>query len=128
MRKNRPKCQVIFIAFKSKSFSEWCFDNGCSRHMTEDKTFFTSLEDYNGGTISFEDEILASVKGKRNISIIGFPKLDGVLYVDGLKENLLSISKICDKDHRVNFCRDLCGVVNKEGKVIITGYKVVNKF
>ena len=128
MRKNRPKCQVVLIAFKAKSSSEWCFDNSCSRHVTGDKTFFTFFQEYNGGIVTFKDESLACVKGKGNISIIGCPKLDGVLYVNGLKANLLSISKIYDKDHGVNFCQDLCEVVNKEGKVIIIGHRVVNKF
>ena len=81
--------------------------------MIGDKAWFTSLEDYNGVTVTFGDGSLACVKGKGNISIIGCPKLDGVLYVDGLKANLLSISKIYDKDHGVNFCQDLCEVVNK---------------
>ena len=60
--------------------------------MTRDKSYFTSLEDYNGGTVTFGDESLACVKGKRSISIFCFPKLDSVLYVDGLKAYLLSIS------------------------------------
>ena len=54
-------------------------------------------------SITFRDESLACVKGKRSISILGCPKLDGVLYVNGLKANLLSISQICDNEHRVNF-------------------------
>ena len=53
--------------------------------MTGDKSFFTSLEDYNGGTTTFGNGSLAHVKGKGSISILGYPKLDGVLYVDGLK-------------------------------------------
>ena len=75
--------------------------------MTKDKSFFISLEDYSGGIVTFKDGSLACMKGKRSISIPSCPKLDGVLYVDGLKVNFLSISQICDKDHRVNFCQDL---------------------
>ena len=60
--------------------------------MTGDKSFFTSLEDYNGGIITFGNESLAHVKGKGSISISSYPKLNGVLYVDGLKANLQSMS------------------------------------
>ena len=96
--------------------------------MTGDKSFFTSLEDYNDGIVIFGDRSLARVKGGWIISNPSCPKLDGVLFVDWLNANLLSISQICDKDHRVNFCQDLCKVVNKKGKVVIIGYKTIDNY
>ena len=72
--------------------------------MIGDKSFFTSLEECNGGTITFRDGNLAHAKGKKSIYIPSYPKFDEVFYVDGLKENLLNISQICDKDHTMNFC------------------------
>ena len=33
---------------------------------------------------------------------------------------------MCDKDHRVNFHQDLCEVVNKKGKVVITGHRIID--
>ena len=86
MRKNRAKCQIVFNALKDRSSSKWYLDNGCSRHMIGDKAYFTSLEDYNGETVTFGDGSLACVKGKESISI------PTCLYVDGLKKNLLRIS------------------------------------
>ena len=114
MRKDGSKCQVVFNALKAKSSSVWYLDSGCFRHMIVDKSSFTSLENYNGGTITFGNGSLACVKGKGSIVIPGCPKLDGVLYVDIFNANLLSISQMCDKDHRVNFHQYLCKVVNKE--------------
>ena len=32
---------------------------------------------------------------------------------------------MCDKDNKVNFHQDLCRVVNKEGKVVITGHRTM---
>ena len=40
------------------------------------------------------------MKDEGSISILGCLKLDGVLYVDGLKANLSCISQICDNEHR----------------------------
>ena len=94
--------------------------------MVGDKSFFTFLEDYNSVIVTFGDTSLADVKDKESISISRCPKLDGVLYVDKLKTNLLSIGQICDKDNRMNFYQDLCKVVNKEGKVIIIGHRTVD--
>ena len=92
LRNDRSKCQVVFNALKSKSSSEWYLDRGYSRHMIGDKTYFTSLENYNGGIVTFGDISLARVKGKGSIVILGCHKLYGVLYVEGLKANLLNIS------------------------------------
>ncbi|KAL6335690.1 hypothetical protein AAG906_032881 [Vitis piasezkii] len=87
---------------------------------THDKSSFTSLENYNGGTVTFRDGSLTYVKGKDSLVIHGCPKLDEVLYIERLKANLLSINQMCDKDHKVNFHQDLCEVVNKECKIVIT--------
>ncbi|KAL6319880.1 hypothetical protein AAG906_036952 [Vitis piasezkii] len=89
--------------------------NGETVFVKGDKFSCTSLENYDGGVVTFRDGNLAHVKGKGSIVILGCPKLDGVLYVKGLKTNLLSIIQMCDKDHKVNFHQDLCKVVNKEG-------------
>ena len=98
MRKDRHECQVVFTTLIARAPSEWYFDSGCSRHTSGDKYFFTSLEDFNWGNITFGDGCLARVRGRGSISILGCPKLDGVLYVDRLKVNLLTISQICDSD------------------------------
>ena len=58
--------------------------------------------------------------------ILACLKPDGVLYVEGLKANLLSISQMCDKHHKVNFHQDLCDVVNKNEKVVITSHRTVH--
>lgn len=51
----------------------------------------------------------------------GKPKLNYVLYVAGLKANLLSISQLCDKELNVNFTKQICTVSNKSSEVMITG-------
>ena len=71
--------------------------------MTGDKSSFTFLENYNGGIVTFRDGSLTRVKGKDSIVILGCSILNEVLYVEGLKTNLLRISHMCDKNHRVNF-------------------------
>ena len=81
LRKDRFKWQVVFNVLKAKYSSEWYLDSGFSRNMIGDKTYFTSLENYNGGIVTFGDRNLARVKGNRSIIFPGCPKLDGVLYV-----------------------------------------------
>ena len=70
--------------------------------MTGDKFFFTSFEDFNGGNVTFSDGSIACVRGRCSVFILGYPDLDGVLFVNGLKANLISISQICDSEFSVN--------------------------
>lgn len=49
--------------------STWLLDSGCSRHMTEDRSLFLSLNAYNGGSVTFgnneKDKIAGSCKVER---------------------------------------------------------------
>ena len=53
----------------------------------------------------------------------GFPRLESVLHVDGLKANLISISQICDLDLHVNFTREKCSVVDNFGNWFLEGVR-----
>ena len=55
LRNDRSKCQVMFNDLKAKSSSELHLDSGCPRHNTRDKSYFTSLENYNSSTVTFGD-------------------------------------------------------------------------
>ena len=47
-----------------------------------------------------------------------------VAYVEGMKHNLLSISQLCDKYHKVIFSKKDYKVKNKEMKVILIGERM----
>ena len=63
--------------------------------MTGDRSLFKVFESKNGGNVTFGDGSKSQIKGK---GIISLPGLDiaNVLYAEGLRVNLLSISQICD--------------------------------
>lgn len=82
--------------------------------MIGNKSFFTSLEDFNGSNVTFRDGSITRVRGRSSIFIPRYLKLDKVLYVENLKANLLNIGQICDSDHRVNFSQNLYVIINKE--------------
>ena len=56
--------------------------------MSSDKSYFTSLEKYEGGIVTFGDDGTSRVIGMGSISVAGLPKVENALFVDGLKENL----------------------------------------
>ena len=60
--------------------------------MTGDHFFFEVFESKKGGIVTFGDGIKSQIKGKGTISLPGLPDITTVLYVEGLRVNLLSIS------------------------------------
>ena len=67
--------------------------------MTLNKSLFKSLKKKGNGYVMFG--MVATVLGKRTINIPRLPLLTDVLYMKGLKANLLSITQICDEDFLV---------------------------
>ena len=49
-----------------------------------------------------------------------------MLYVEGLRVNLMSISQICDQDFMMLFSKGKCFVLNKSGKKLISGVRTLD--
>ncbi|GKA17799.1 putative ribonuclease H-like domain-containing protein [Tanacetum coccineum] len=65
------------------------FDNGCSRHMTGNKSYLTEFEEIDGGFVAFGE----------------------------MKFNLLSVSQMCDKKNSVLFTDTECFVLSSNFKL-----------
>ena len=90
--------------------NKWYLDNGCSRHMTGDKTKFCLLTESEGGQVTFggnsKGKIIGSGKVGKNLSSY----IDDVILVEGLAYNLVSINQLCDKGHKVLFDSEVCTI------------------
>lgn len=77
----------------------WLRNSRCSKHMTVDKHKFIHL-DLKEGFVIYHDNNkgMNLVVGK--IGNISSTTIENVLYFDGLKHNLLSISQSCDKEYK----------------------------
>eukprot|EP00261_Vitis_vinifera_P030647 XP_019071890.1 PREDICTED: uncharacterized protein LOC109121618 [Vitis vinifera] len=91
--------------------------------LKSNRSFFTNFTEFDGGNVTFGDGNVASVKGKGTICAAGIPNLEEVLYVEGLKANLISISQICDKKFNVQFSQNLCKVFDLNGNCVMIGIK-----
>ena len=109
--------------------SERYLDSGCSRHMTGDKEQFNKLDAKDGGNVTVRDNAKGKIIG---IGEIGNPQslsIHHVLFVDGLKHNLLSISQLCDMGNKVTFYPKNCFVSSLDkNKVIFNGERVDNVY
>ena len=78
-------------AFKVLDTCLWYLDSGYSRHMIGDRYLFKVFKSKKGANITFGDGSKSQIKGKGTISLLGLPDIANVLYVKGLRMNLLSI-------------------------------------
>ena len=94
--------------------------------MIGDRSLFKFFESKKGGNVTFSDGSKSQIKGKRIISLLGLPDIANVLYVEGLRVNLLSISQICDQDFMILFSRGKCLVMDESGKKLISGVRTLD--
>ncbi|XP_071723969.1 uncharacterized protein [Rutidosis leptorrhynchoides] len=100
---------------------EWYFDSGCSKHMTGEKRMLKDIVYKRQGNVMCGNGNSNAIVGKGRLPLLSDSKIKHALLVEGLKHNLISIAQVCDKDCEVNFTKHGCKVVNKEGKIIMTG-------
>ena len=87
---------MVKFTFKVMDTCLWYLDSGYLRHMTGDRSLFKVFESKKGGIVTFSDGSKSHIKGKGIISLPGLLDIANVLYVKGLRVNLLNISQICN--------------------------------
>ena len=75
--------------------------------MTGDKSLFTHYVSSREGSVAFGDGNTAKIMGRVIVEIPRVQTLKDVLFVEGLKHNLLSISQICDLGYDVGFTKEV---------------------
>ncbi|KAA0035790.1 putative gag-pol polyprotein [Cucumis melo var. makuwa] len=122
--KTSEKCKVAFTTVQS-TIDALYFDNGCSRHMTRNRSFFIELKECASGHVTFGDGAKGRIIAKGNIDRSNLPCLNEVRYVDGLKANLISISQLCDQGYSVNFNNKTGYVTKNKARLVAQGYAQV---
>ena len=85
-------CLFVHTALKVFNSCLWYLDSGYSRQMTGDKSLFKNLKEKEDGFVTFGGGSHSQVLGKGTVDIPRLPLLTDVLYIKGLKVNLLSIT------------------------------------
>lgn len=89
--------------------------------MIGDKSFFTNLTLTNDWSITFGDGHKALICCTGSIIASCIHKLNDVLFVEGIKANLISISQICDNNHTINLNKMVCTILDKKGNTLVRG-------
>jgi hypothetical protein len=95
----------------------WLMDSGCSRHMTRNKKYFSSLtllshKEY----VTFGDDKKGKVLDTGVIKVNDFFTLNDVALVNKLRCNLFSVSQLVDADLGVFFRKSNFYVLDSSGK------------
>ena len=98
------------VAKECKEEDEWFIDSGCSSHMTRDQRKFVSLKK-KGRNVAFGNDSSTKILGKRTLNLGSENvKERNVLLVEDLKNNLLSVSKMCDQGCTLMFDSQRCKI------------------
>ncbi|KAJ9539111.1 hypothetical protein OSB04_031844 [Centaurea solstitialis] len=100
----------------------WYLDSGCSRHMTGSKSVLSNYREERGPAVTFGGNGKGQTRGYGTLTN-GVTTFKRVGYVEGLMHNLLSISQLCDKNHKVSFSKKKCKVKNRRKEVILIGVR-----
>ncbi|CAA0840193.1 Unknown protein, partial [Striga hermonthica] len=124
---NRTKTHQVWVATKSFNCfasvlslrtsleGKWYLDSRFCRHMIGEPSYLKNIQPSSNGEVTFGDRVSNKVIGTGCLNLGGIPKLTDVLLVDKLKENLLSVSQLCDQGLSVSFSCDKCYVKDSEG-------------
>nr|GFA99706.1 ribonuclease H-like domain-containing protein [Tanacetum cinerariifolium] len=91
------------------------WDSGCSRHMTDNISYLSNYEPYDGGYVSFGQEG-CKISSKGTIKT-GKLEFENVYFVKDLKYNLFSVSQIRDNKNSVLFTDSEYIVLGREFKL-----------
>jgi hypothetical protein len=84
--------------------NKWPIDSSCSRHMTGNKKWFSSLTLLSHKKyVTFRDDKKDKVLGTGIIKVNDYITLNDATLVDKLRYNLLSVSQLVDADLDVLF-------------------------
>jgi hypothetical protein len=90
--------------------------------MTGDRDKFLTLQKERDGSVSFGNDDSSKIIGKGTVRIGNKnEKAKNVLLVEDMKHNLLSVSQMCDQDHKVTFDSQKCEIRKEgSGKLVAT--------
>ncbi|XP_050915629.1 uncharacterized protein LOC127130704 [Lathyrus oleraceus] len=110
---------------------EWYLDSGCSTHMTGRKDWFVQINQAAKSKVKFADDTTLSAEGvgyvligKRNS---GHSRIKDVLYIPGIKCNLLSIVQLLERGYKIRLEDKILRVLDSNGVLILKAPMAANR-
>nr|GEV77366.1 hypothetical protein [Tanacetum cinerariifolium] len=97
-------------------------ESGCSRHMTENRSYLTDYEEIDEGFVAFRGNSKGGKITKKSKIRTGKLDFKDMYFVKKLKFNLFSVSQMCDKKNSVLFTDTACVVLSSDFKLTDESY------
>ncbi|MCI01710.1 retrovirus-related pol polyprotein from transposon tnt 1-94 [Trifolium medium] len=108
----------------------WYLDSCCSNHMIGNKEWLFDFDDSFRESVRLGDDSKMAVMGKGNVKL----NVEGIIqviidvyFLPGLKNNLLSIGQLQQKNVTIIFSNDQCKVYHDHSDLIISTHMSANR-
>jgi len=108
----------------------WFLDSGCSNHMIGTKDWLFEFDSEFRESVKLGDDSRMPVMGRGNLKfLIGgmIQVITNVYYLPGLRNNLLSIGQLPQKNLTIVFKKDTCKVYHEERGLIMSTQMSTNR-
>ncbi|XP_050888925.1 uncharacterized protein LOC127094097 [Lathyrus oleraceus] len=110
---------------------EWYLDSGCSTHMTGRKDWFVQINQAAKSKVKFADDTTLSAEGVGDVLIGkrngGHSRIKHVLYIPGIKCNLLSIGQLLERGYKIRLEDKILRVLDSNGVLILKTLMAANR-
>ena len=107
---------VLMVTTSEEDFGRenWFLDTGCSNHMTGHKEWLSNIDTSRSNKIKLADDNMIRAEGVGNVVIKKDGKetmvIEDVLYVPGIKYNLLSVGQLVQKGFSISMKEEVLKV------------------
>ncbi|XP_058783965.1 uncharacterized protein LOC131658716 [Vicia villosa] len=122
---------MISVRDGTQGNEEWYLDSGCSTHMTGRRDWFMQINQVAKNKVKFTDDSTLMAEGVGYVLIDkkdgGHSMVKGVLYIPGIKCNLLSIGQLLEKGYNIRLEDKILRVVDASGVLILKAPMATNR-
>nr|GEY91843.1 hypothetical protein [Tanacetum cinerariifolium]GEY91846.1 hypothetical protein [Tanacetum cinerariifolium] len=120
----KPKSEKENVNSNLVEIVLFIIDSGCSKHMTGNLKLLNNFVEKFLGMVKFGNDQIIPILGYGDL-VQGAVMIKRVYYVEGLNNNLFSVSQFCDADLEVAFRKSTCYIYDLKGNDLLTGSHVI---
>ncbi|KAG7567621.1 Zinc finger CCHC-type [Arabidopsis thaliana x Arabidopsis arenosa] len=117
--------------FEKDSENAWYLDNGASNHMTENRAWFSKIDETITGKVRFGDDSRIDIKGTGPILFVtkeGERRiLANVYYIPELKSNILSLGQATEAGCDVRMKKGYLTLHDRDGNLLVKANRSKNR-
>lgn len=113
-----------------KCSEEWYLDSGCSTHMIGRNDWFVKINCTMKKKVKFADDTTLMTDDIDDVLIMrrddGHSLIKDVLYISGIKCNLISIDQLLEKDYKIHMKNKGLRLLDANGALVLKAPMIVN--